>query len=332
MEQYQKDSIMKETQLTSVEETLHARFEVEKTLSPGVFDELDEETILKDCNSWIDGGDPNNPHNWRYFSIAGFFSVIGHDTPRVLDVGCGIGWPTFILAPFCTEIIGIDYSEKMIRVASRLLEERFHYDNVRFVCADMSTFCPSSDEFDVIVSDNSLDLSEDPLKQLKNLKHLLKPGGYLVADFYNILYKLGQKDLVEETGFHKNHFRYSVWDRNTFECRVYLCSCDSDVSVETENREGPPSEDELEMVTSVSHYTEKHFDAGSLRKLLIDARFSEYDFYITPEGWRRAISEFKEYRVMETLAQKRFEIMASIFKLVQPTDNPHAHFVVAKTK
>ena len=77
-------------------------------LAPGVFDEQDE--ILAGCSAWIDGGNPNDSRNWRYFAIAGFLAAIGHDRLRVLDVGCGIGWPTFILAPFCGEIVGLDYS------------------------------------------------------------------------------------------------------------------------------------------------------------------------------------------------------------------------------
>jgi len=321
---------MKARQLTFVETELQSRFEVKATSSPGVFDELNEEEIVASCSAWIDGGDPNDPRNWRYFAIAGFLAVIGHDKPRVLDVGCGIGWPTFILAPFCKEIIGLDYSEKMIRVASHLLEVKFCYDNVSFVCADMGAFASSSGQFDVVTSDNSLDLGSDPLKQILNLGSLLKPGGYLAADWNNIHDVLAGNRLLEETTFFQDHFTYSIWDGDTYEHRVYHCCYVGSPSGKRRNRKGPPSRDDLEVTTEVHRYVEAHFDAVSLKRLLLDAGFSDIDFYRRPKGWVPTISEFEEYDILGALAPKRFEILASMFAFAQPTEDPWAHFVVAR--
>lgn len=321
---------MMQRQLTSAETELLSRIEVKAISSPGVFDELDEDEILASCSAWIDGGDPTNPRNWRYFAIAGFLAVIGHEKPRVLDVGCGIGWPTFVLAPFCGEIVGLDYSEKMIRVANRLLATKFCYDNVRFVCADMGAYSPTGGQFDVIASDNSIDLGSNPLKQLSNLGSLLRPGGCLVADYNNIRDVLAGDSLLEETAFFDDHFTYSIWDGNTYERRVYNC-CHAGALLENkENREGPPSRDELEAITEVYRYVEAHFDAVSLKRLLLHAGFTEIEFYRRPKGWVRVASEFQAYGILEMLAPKRFEILASMFALAQSTEDSGAHFVVAR--
>jgi SAM-dependent methyltransferase len=321
---------MEGRQITYTEQELRSRFSVKATSSPGVFDYLDEEEILASCNAWIDGGDPRDPRNWRYFAVAGFLSVIGHDRPCVLDVGCGIGWPTFAMAPFCSEITGLDYSEKMIQIANQLLKDKFRYDNVGFVCADMGAFALSSSRFDVITSDNSLDLGTQPLKQIQNLGKLLKPGGCLAADFNNIHDILAGNMLLEESSFFKDHFTYSVWDGHTYERRGYHCCHDGAIPGKRENRKGPPSSDELDVTTEVYHYIETHFDAVSLRCLLLDADFSEIDFYSRPKGWVPAISEFEEYGLLEALAPKRYETLASLFAFAQPTEDPRAHFVLAR--
>lgn len=321
---------MKGRQITFTEQELRSRFKVKATRSPGVFDDLDEEEILASCSAWIDGGDPHDPRNWRYFAVAGFLSAIGHDKPRVLDVGCGIGWPTFALAPFCREITGLDYSEKMIWAANQLLREKFRYDNVSFVCADMTTFESSSSQFHVVTSDNSLDLGSEPLKQIQNLGRLLKPGGCLAADFNNIHDVLAGSKLLEKSTFLEDHFTYSVWDGYTYEHRIYRCYHGGVISGKREAQEGPPSRDELEMATAVYQYVERHFDAVSLKRLLLDAGFSEIGFYRRPKGWIPAISEFEEYGLLETLAPKRFEILASLFAFAEPTGDPRAHFVLAR--
>ena len=88
--------------------------------------------------------------------------------------------------------------------------------------------------------------------------------------------------------------------------------------------------DELETITEVYRYVEAHFDAVTLRRLLLDSGFIEIDFYHRPKGWVGAVSEFKAYDTLEVLAPKRFEILASMFAFAQPTEDPRAHFVVAR--
>ena len=53
----------------------------------------------------------------RHLEIETILKFVGQGD-RVLDVGCGSGYTTKHIAPHVAEIVGIDYSDAMIRRAS----------------------------------------------------------------------------------------------------------------------------------------------------------------------------------------------------------------------
>ncbi len=112
-------------------------------------------------------------------------------TPRVLDVGCGIGATAGLLAELLGRdalVVGIDLSLPHLRVASGIT-------NAVFVQADAASICFREATVDLIWTCNTINHLRDPVGALRVLKKLLAPGGRIV---------LAQSGLLPEM--------YFAWD------------------------------------------------------------------------------------------------------------------------
>lgn len=102
-----------------------------------------------------------------------------HGKGRLLDVGCGTGWTSRMLARCGWDVTGIDIASDMIDVANELKEHE-EIDNVRFQVADFETFEPGL-PFDFVVFYDSLHHSEDERAALRMAYACLKPGGTCIT-------------------------------------------------------------------------------------------------------------------------------------------------------
>ena len=113
------------------------------------------------------------PHTERLFRDAG----IGPGM-RVLDVGCGTGDVSVLLAdlvgPF-GEVVGVDRSALVLATAKRQVADR-GLRQVRFVEGDLATI-RFAERFDAIVGRFVLMHLPDPAGTLRNLTAALRPGG-----------------------------------------------------------------------------------------------------------------------------------------------------------
>ncbi len=110
-----------------------------------------------------------------------------HVTPevRVLDVGCGSGWATRVLAKlaFNGRVTGIDISDEMVRVAS---EASSSFVNVDFQVVSAERLPFPDREFTHAFSMESLYYYANIPKALSEIHRVLKPGGLfvMVVDLY----------------------------------------------------------------------------------------------------------------------------------------------------
>lgn len=101
---------------------------------------------------------------------------------RVLD--CGVGTGTFALAfarafaaPVCMD--AVDLSDVMIREARRRLHQAGL--DVAFERADVCALPYSDNQYDLVMAAHVLEHLPDPVVALKEMRRILKPGGWLVA-------------------------------------------------------------------------------------------------------------------------------------------------------
>lgn len=99
---------------------------------------------------------------------------------RVLDVGCGLGVPTIMLAeafPRST-FVGVDYHEESIRLAAAAAEEAGVADRVQFEVADATSY---AGRYDLVLFFDAVHDFGDPVGALAHARGALAPGGQVVA-------------------------------------------------------------------------------------------------------------------------------------------------------
>lgn len=106
-----------------------------------------------------------------------FIQKISHacglrDGDRLLDVGCGTGFLGSALMATVNggELVGVDASEELVAHAKRL-------QHGEFLVGDAYTLPFGPDEFDVSVCQTLLIHLSDPIKALREMVRVTKPGG-----------------------------------------------------------------------------------------------------------------------------------------------------------
>ena len=101
---------------------------------------------------------------------------------RVLDIACGSGYGTHIIAKLCKKrvhkIIGIDYSKEAVRYARKTY---YHLLTSYIVKDAVDPNLPDElGKFDTILSFETIEHIQDEAQFLQNLFNLLKPNGVLL--------------------------------------------------------------------------------------------------------------------------------------------------------
>ncbi|WP_293801691.1 bifunctional 2-polyprenyl-6-hydroxyphenol methylase/3-demethylubiquinol 3-O-methyltransferase UbiG [uncultured Bosea sp.] len=97
---------------------------------------------------------------------------------QVLDLGCGFGWfCRFAADEGAASVLGVDVSEKMLERGRReTADSRVTYER-----ADLETYAPPADAFDLAYSSLAFHYIEDLAGLFGRVHAALKPGGGLVC-------------------------------------------------------------------------------------------------------------------------------------------------------
>jgi len=118
---------------------------------------------------------PEFPAEYRFMALG---SIHGK---RVLDIGCGDGRASILLALLGAHVVGIDVSPDAIRLASERGTANGVGERLEFVCSPLETADFAADSFDVIWCDAFLHHVIPDLEQLLcRMKAWLKPDGKIV--------------------------------------------------------------------------------------------------------------------------------------------------------
>lgn len=99
----------------------------------------------------------------------------------VLECACGTGLLSTVIAEKCKQLIATDFAPKMLKRAEKNCEE---YNNVVFRQANILSLDFQDGSFDKVVAGNVIHLLDEPLKALKELDRVCRPGGMLIIPTY----------------------------------------------------------------------------------------------------------------------------------------------------
>lgn len=125
---------------------------------------------------------------------------------NVLDAACGEGYGSALMANSAASVTGVDLSEQAIAHASG----RYQRDNLQFQQGDCTALPFGDDQFDAVVSFETLEHLEDQDGLMSEFRRVLKPEGFL-------LISTPDKAVYSDQQDHQNEFHVKELYRDQFE-------------------------------------------------------------------------------------------------------------------
>lgn len=138
--------------------------------------------MLEDTGERIIPNNMNMTNIMLLEHLARYSFSVPYITGRVLDIACGTGYGSFMLAKgakkYCSEIVAVDQDQQTIDYAKRT----YHHPKISYLVGDAldETFMCSQGLFDTIVSFETIEHVRDDLLFMHNLQRLLRPGGMVI--------------------------------------------------------------------------------------------------------------------------------------------------------
>lgn len=171
----------------------------------------------------------NIPYEEWAVYLTGLLNEYGVNDGLVLDLGCGTGNMTELLAKEGYEMIGVDNAEEMLEIAMEKREKSGH--DILYLLQDMREFELYGTVRAVISvcdSVNYIDEEEDLTEVFRLVNNYLDPGGVFIFDF-NTLYKyreiLGDRTIAEnreDCSFIWDNYYYEEERINEYELSIFI--------------------------------------------------------------------------------------------------------------
>lgn len=155
---------------------------------------LDDVARMWDSNAaiWDAGLGSDGDDTRRYWSDDALLTMLGPpDGRHLLDLGCGNGYLSRILAARGAEVVGVDMSEAMLSHAATYPVDGGCVRYVRSSITDLSDLPP--DHFDGAVSNYVLHDVADYEQALSEVNRVLRPGASLVLTLTHPCFSCGPR-------------------------------------------------------------------------------------------------------------------------------------------
>ena len=138
-----------------------------------------------------DDADKLNTLRQRYDFVVASAERAG-PVRRFLDLGCGSGDLTVLMAERGADAVGIDFAPEMIEIARRFADQRRVADHCRFAVGSALDFERDGDSYDLVAALGLIEyFSLDETRAfLDRCRALLRDGGALVLESRNRLFNL----------------------------------------------------------------------------------------------------------------------------------------------
>ena len=95
---------------------------------------------------------------------------------KVLDIACGEGYGSNLIAQYATEVIGVDISQETIDIATK----KYQRDNLKFLQGSADAIPCESNYFDVVVSFETIEHHDRHDEMMQEIKRVLTKEGILI--------------------------------------------------------------------------------------------------------------------------------------------------------
>ena len=146
--------------------------------------ETPDQKLQQEFNRWAEAGEGEKMRNHHLDITEKTLRLMGlRPGERVLDLGCGSGWATRLLARIVGDgpegfgqVVGLDVSDEMIRQAR---QESKDFDNILYVWGSAQQIPWEENFFDKVLSVESFYYYADQDRALKELFRVMAPKGKL---------------------------------------------------------------------------------------------------------------------------------------------------------
>lgn len=118
---------------------------------------------------------------------------------KIIDIACGTGLVSFPAAELVGGngfLLGTDISDKMVELSTFIANEK-KISNIKFERMDAEQLNVEDETFDLALCALGLMYVPDPVKAIKEMLRVVKPGGYAVAAVWGQRKNCGWADLFE---------------------------------------------------------------------------------------------------------------------------------------
>lgn len=116
---------------------------------------------------------------------------------KVLDISCGTGYGSELIAINGGEVTGVDISEETIKFAKE------HFTHAEFQLGNAENLDFPDDTFDIVVSFETIEHLDNPLKFISQVNRVLKKGGLFIG---SVPRELDTPEFRARQPFHKSFY------------------------------------------------------------------------------------------------------------------------------
>jgi ubiquinone/menaquinone biosynthesis C-methylase UbiE len=157
-----------------------------------------KQQIMNTYDEIADDFDPTRPHPWP--ETVEFVKIL-HKGIRILDLGCGNGRNSVFLAEQAFQVVGIDFSVNMLKIATQKSIEIKNENRPTFIQADIMELPFRSSTFDAalfIAALHHIPNESYRLRAMEELYRSLKPGAKALISVWAFDQPRFQKVLMEQ--------------------------------------------------------------------------------------------------------------------------------------
>ncbi|MEM7331373.1 MAG: class I SAM-dependent methyltransferase [Chloroflexota bacterium] len=105
--------------------------------------------------------------------------LCAEQAPKVLDAGCGRGEPALLFATRGCQVVGVDADATMLESALQLVSQVPFAGEIKLQQGDIAQLRDADGTFDLVWTSAAIHHVADKVATVKELGHVLKPGGRL---------------------------------------------------------------------------------------------------------------------------------------------------------